>query len=102
MLVHYQLDMVGGEWSTEEGLGTYPLVQDGAKPGTRCVAVNDNWALEVRHLQDRLRRECPLEGSEGLVCLRYLDERLLPQEAREGCCDGANVVDKLAVVAREP
>ena len=78
VLVCLQLAVAGSEGSTEEGQGSRPLVQNGAKPDAGGVAVDHKLALKVGHLQDRRRRERPLEGSEGLVRLSCPDERLLP------------------------
>jgi hypothetical protein len=45
--------VVGGERPTEEGQGALSLVKDSAEACTRCVAVDDELLIKVRHLQDR-------------------------------------------------
>jgi hypothetical protein len=46
MLIRRQLDMAGGEGSTEEGQGSRPLVKNSAKPCAGGVTVDHKLALK--------------------------------------------------------
>jgi hypothetical protein len=101
-LVGRQLDVTRDEGPAEERQGARPLVEDGAETRTGGIAVDDELASEIRHLQNRGGGQGPLEGVESLRRLWSPGERLLAQETREWRCDGTEISDELAVVTRKP
>jgi hypothetical protein len=101
-LVRRELKMASGERPTEEGQRPLPLIEDGAEPDARGVAVHDEWPIEIRHLEHGPCRERPLKRLEGLCGLRVPGEGVVAQEAGQRRGDEAKVPDVLPVVAREP
>jgi hypothetical protein len=99
MLIGRQLVVLSGERPAGEGQGTCPLVNNGAKAGTRSIAVRHKVLIKAWHLQHRSEREGALECRKGLGSLRRLGECLLTPEASEWRSDGVDVPDELLVVA---
>ena len=52
-------------------------------------------------MKNRRTGQGPLQGVERCCCLLRPLERILPQELREGRCDGAKVLDKAAIIASQ-
>src|SRR4051812_12952613 len=70
LLICGELELMRGEGSAEVGERTVALVQHSAESYPGGVAVHDEWPGEVWHLENRARREGPLQGLEcrgGLV-----------------------------------
>ena len=59
-LIGGELKMAHGERPAKERERSVALMKDSAKPHTRGVAVHDERAVEVKHLEDGTRRERPL------------------------------------------
>ena len=93
--------MPSSKWSAEEGEGSGALVEDGAKPRTRSVAVHHEALVEVRHLEYGARGEGALKRPERHLGVLVPSERVAPQETRKRSGDVPEVPDEFPVVACE-
>jgi hypothetical protein len=97
-LVHGDLEMASGERATEERDGASTLMQDGAKPGPRCVTVDDELLAEIQKVQHKRCRQRLFEGLErcrgGVGPL----EGRFAQELCQGRRYGAKILDEAPVV----
>ena len=100
-LVGRQVDVTGREGTAEVGEGPDALVEDGAEPCARRVAVDHEGLSKVWHLKNR---SCGQSALERLECRRRIvvpHKRVPPQETREWGGDDAEVLNEFPVVARE-
>ena len=101
-----ELAFVGGElevasckWPAEVGEESRALVEDGSEPRARCIAVDHERRVEIRHLKHGPRRQGALECLESRRRVVVPHERVSPQETRERGRDDAEVADELPVVS---
>lgn len=80
-LVCCQLEMASNERSTDESEGSSTLVYYCAEPHAQCIAVDHEWFVEVRHLQNRACGQGNFQRLEGCLGVVVLRERSVSQEA---------------------
>lgn len=76
-------------------------MQDGTKPCTRRVTLDDEGLREIWKLQCWGRRESVLERPERALRIIGPSERCLLEEAYEGCRDDAKPLDETPIVSGE-
>jgi hypothetical protein len=100
-----ELPLVGGQglvawchWSAEERHRVLTLEKDSPKPIGGGFTLHDEGLGEVRQREDRRCGDCCLEGGEGSAGRLCPGETLLLEQSGQQCCDGAKLLDELAVV----
>ena len=88
-------------WPTEVGDRLLIREQHRPKAMSRGITLDDEWPCEVRKSQDGCRGDHGFKGQESHGGLAVLGEAILLEQRRQWGCDGAEVVDKLAVVSRK-
>jgi hypothetical protein len=103
-----ELSLIGGQglvawrhWSAEERHRVLALEKDSPKPIGRGITLHDEGLGEVRQRKDQRCGDCCLEGGEGSAGHLCLGESLLFEQGSQQCCDGAKLLDELAVVPNQ-